>query len=70
MVDDARREGLDVGVDIYPYLAGNAPLAQAVPAELQAGGDEALRERLDDPVTVRALFAEWADRAVGWDETW
>ena len=69
MVDDARRDGLDIGVDIYPYLAGNAPLAQAVPAELQAGGDEALRERLDDPATVRALFAEWADRAVGWDET-
>ncbi len=69
MVDEARGEGLDIGVDIYPYLAGNAPLAQAVPAELQAGGDEALRERLDDPVTVRALLAEWADRAVGWDET-
>jgi N-acyl-D-amino-acid deacylase len=69
MVDAAREAGLDVGVDIYPYLAGNAPLAQAVPAELQAGGDEALRERLDDPATVRALFAEWADRAVGWDET-
>ncbi len=69
MVDEARRDGLDVGVDIYPYLAGNAPLAQAVPAELQAGGDEALRERLDEPATVRALVAEWADRAVGWDET-
>ncbi|MDQ6895278.1 MAG: amidohydrolase family protein [Actinomycetota bacterium] len=69
MVDEFRRDGLDVGVDIYPYLAGNAPLAQAIPAELQAGGDEALKERLDDPATVRALFAEWADRAVGWDET-
>ena len=69
LVDAARRDGLDVGVDIYPYLAGNAPLSQAVPAELQAGGDEALKERLEDPATVRALFASWADRAVGWDET-
>ena len=69
MVDEARHDGFDVGVDIYPYLAGNAPLAQAVPAALQAGGDEALRERLDDPATVRALVAEWAERAVGWDET-
>lgn len=69
MVDEARREGLDVGVDIYPYLAGNAPLAQAVPADLQAGGDEALKERLHNPATVRTLVGEWADRAVGWDET-
>lgn len=69
MVDAARADGLDVGVDIYPYLAGNAPLAQAVPAELQAGGDEALRERLLEPGTVRTLTAEWAHRAVGWDET-
>ncbi len=69
MVDEARCDGLDVGVDIYPYLAGNAPLAQAVPAHLQAGGDDDLRERLDDPAVVRALIAEWAHRAVGWDET-
>jgi N-acyl-D-amino-acid deacylase len=69
MVDEARAEGLDVGVDIYPYLAGNAPLAQAVPADLQAGGDEALRQRLSEPATIRTLTAEWAHRAVGWDET-
>lgn len=69
MVDEACGEGLDVGVDIYPYLAGNAPLAQAVPPQIQAGGDDAMRERLYEPDTVRVLMQEWASRAVGWNET-
>lgn len=68
LIDDARRDGLDVAVDMYPYLAGNAPLSQRLPAWAQAGGDAAMRARLADRVVVAELRAYWADQAIGWDE--
>jgi N-acyl-D-aspartate/D-glutamate deacylase len=48
LIDEARADGLDVGVDVYPYLAGNAPLSQLLPAWATAGEpwDAATRERL------------------------
>lgn len=68
LVDDARSRGLDVSVDIYPYLFGNAPLAQVLPGWAQAGGAVAIGERLrQDDVRAR-IRAGWQDRAVGWDE--
>ncbi|TDD96289.1 N-acyl-D-amino-acid deacylase family protein [Jiangella asiatica] len=68
LIDAARGEGLDVAVDMYPYLAGNAPLAQRLPASVQAGGDAAMRARLADPAVLDQVRAHWADEAVGWDE--
>lgn len=56
-IDACRARGLDIGVDIYPYLAGNAPLSQLLPPWVQAGGDAALRKRLADPV-LRARVHE------------
>lgn len=68
LVDAARAAGLDVGVDMYPYLAGNAPLAQRLPAWAQAGGEAAMRERLADPAAAARIRAAWAGEALGWDE--
>ncbi len=69
LVDEARADGLDVGVDCYPYLAGNAPLTQALPADVQAGTQEQVRRRLQEPAVRRAVLAAWATRPVGWEET-
>ena len=33
---------------MYPYLAGNAPLSQLLPAWAQVGGEAAMRERLGE----------------------
>ncbi|WP_157987993.1 N-acyl-D-amino-acid deacylase family protein [Jiangella endophytica] len=68
LVDAARADGLDVAVDMYPYLAGNAPLAQRLPAWAQAGGDAVMRDRLADPEAVRRIRESWAGEALGWDE--
>ena len=58
----------DVGVDIYPYLHGNAPLAQLLPAWAQEGGPAAWVPRLAD-TGVRARIREgWRDRPTTWDE--
>ncbi len=66
MIDRARADGLDIGVDIYPYLAGNAPLAQLLPGWLPVGGQRAVLLR--DPATRQRIAAEWEHNPVGWDE--
>ncbi|GAB3431181.1 N-acyl-D-amino-acid deacylase family protein [Flindersiella endophytica] len=61
LVDQAIAAGLDVGVDVYPYLAGNAPLSQLLPAWTTPGEswDAATRERL----------RRWFDaHPLGWDD--
>lgn len=68
LVDAARADGLDVAVDMYPYLAGNAPMAQRLPAWAQAGGDVAMRSRLADPEAVARIRAHWSEQPLGWDE--
>ncbi|HEY3686819.1 MAG TPA: D-aminoacylase [Streptosporangiaceae bacterium] len=68
IVDAARAGGVDVAADVYPYLAGNAPLSQLLPAWAQEGGAAAMAARLADP-GVRARVAEgWRDRPLGWAE--
>jgi N-acyl-D-aspartate/D-glutamate deacylase len=67
-VDAANADGLSVGVDIYPYLHGNAPLAQLLPAWAQEGGAAVWTPLVRDPA-VRARIREgWRDRPGTWDE--
>lgn len=68
MVTRAREDGVDVGVDIYPYTAGNAPLSQLLPDWAQTGGDEAIRARLAEAGVRARVLAAWEDRPLGWDE--
>jgi N-acyl-D-aspartate/D-glutamate deacylase len=68
LVDAAGADGLSVGVDIYPYLHGNAPLAQLLPAWAQEGGADAWTARLRDPAVRAAVREEWRDRPTTWDD--
>ena len=68
LVDAANADGFDVGVDIYPYLHGNAPLSQLLPAHTQEGGPEAWMPRLADPAVRAEVRDAWVDRPTGWDE--
>jgi N-acyl-D-aspartate/D-glutamate deacylase len=68
LVDAANADGLEVGVDIYPYVHGNAPLSQLLPAWALEGGAAAWAPRLRDPA-VRARIREgWVHRPTTWDE--
>lgn len=70
-IDALRNRGVDVGVDVYPYLAGNAPLSQVLPAWAQEGGVEQMRARLDEEQVRARVRAEWSGqpgRPLGWDE--
>lgn len=63
MFDDARKEGIDIFFDVYPYDASSSSLTQYLPPWLQAGGTEAMRARLvDGDQRARAL----SDMTEGW----
>nr|WP_281387120.1 amidohydrolase family protein [Jiangella mangrovi] len=67
-IDAARERGVDVAVDVYPYLAGNAPLSQLLPAWAQNGGADAMRARLADPDVRERVAVAWRDLPWTWDE--
>jgi N-acyl-D-amino-acid deacylase len=45
-IERARRDGVDVMIDVYPYVAGSTSLAALFPPWAQVGGIDALLERL------------------------
>ncbi len=51
IIDDARRRGVDVSGDQYPYPAGSTVLRQTLPPWSLEGGVDALVERLRDNLT-------------------
>ena len=68
LVDKARREGVDVGMDAYPYLAGSAHLTQSLPSWVLEGGTSWLLERLSDKDTRARIADETeANMSNGWD---
>ncbi|MGA1383821.1 MAG: N-acyl-D-amino-acid deacylase family protein [Steroidobacteraceae bacterium] len=65
-IESARAEGLDVGANVYPYLAGASGFDAAMPPWVQEGGHARWVERLRDPVIreqvvkeIEAMRPEW-----------
>jgi len=50
MVDSARRSGIDVMMDVYPYTATSTGLAVLIPTWAFDGGDTSFVRRVQDPV--------------------
>ncbi|AJY75103.1 N-acyl-D-amino-acid deacylase family protein [Paenibacillus beijingensis] len=72
----AREEGIDVHYDFYPYHASSTGMTYMLPPWVQAGGWEASRKRILDPVMKERMIAEiengtptWISPALnaGWD---
>jgi N-acyl-D-amino-acid deacylase len=72
LIDKARAEGVDVSVDMYPYLAGSTNLMFLLPEWAHEGGLEGLTRRLKDAAERSKLIhgmqtegffrgAEWHD---------
>lgn len=64
-IERARARGIEVFADQYPYDASSTGLSAAlVPRWAEAGGDTAMRRRLDDPKERDRLRAEMAENLV------
>ena len=58
LVDQAQQDGVDVGIDAYPYLAGSCHLTQILPSWALEGGTARLMERLSDRDTRSRITDE------------
>jgi dihydroorotase/N-acyl-D-amino-acid deacylase len=62
LIDEARRRGVDVSIDQYPYTASSTSIQAALfPAWAQEGGRKRILTRLQDPVTRARIRTESAD---------
>jgi N-acyl-D-aspartate/D-glutamate deacylase len=61
-IEKARREGVDVTGNLYPYIAGWTYLKSLLPRSVQEGGNEAMLSRLRDETARKAIIAEMQER--------
>lgn len=66
----ARKDGVDVSFDMYPYPAGSSTILQLLPPSALAGGVEALLARLSDTDGRAALRRAVEDGAAPADPGW
>ena len=66
-IEAARAEGLQVSADMYAYTAGATGLTASLPPWVQAGGHDAMVERLRDPAVRARVLAEMRDPDVEWE---
>ncbi|MDB4900010.1 MAG: dihydroorotase [Gemmatimonadetes bacterium] len=64
LIDSARRAGIDVTADVYPYTASGTGLAAILPTWVQAGGTDSMIARLRDPAVRARLHGDGADPEV------
>jgi N-acyl-D-amino-acid deacylase len=60
-VDNARKEGIEVTVDQYPYIASSTTLSTTVPSWVFSGGWDSLQWRLKDTPTRLKIKKEMTD---------
>jgi len=73
LLEEARARGIDIDCDAYPYTAGSNPLKNILPQWVQAGGVQAMLERLRDRdvrVRIRHEIAERGFNNWGKVENW
>jgi N-acyl-D-amino-acid deacylase len=49
MIEAARKEGIEVTIDQYPYTASSTSISTLIPDELLADGQDSINARLEDP---------------------
>jgi N-acyl-D-amino-acid deacylase len=63
----ARRQGLKITADVYPYVAGSTSLSACLPPWTLEGGTDKMVARLKDPATRARLKTEISSDAKEWE---
>jgi N-acyl-D-amino-acid deacylase len=66
-IEAVRQQGVDIAANMYAYTAGATGLDASIPPWVQAGGRDALNQRLRDPAIRKRVIAEMKDPAAGWE---
>jgi N-acyl-D-aspartate/D-glutamate deacylase len=66
LIEDARKRGVNVQANVYPYTRGTNNLASIVPPWAHEGGTARMLERLKDPKLRGRLKKEIRDGLPGW----
>lgn len=66
MIEEARRRGVNVQANVYPYTRGNNNLASIVPPWAHEGGNQKMLERLGHPKQRERLKKEIREGLPGW----
>src|SRR5262249_32856081 len=66
LIEAARKRGVNVQANVYPYPRGNNNLASIIPAWAHEGGTSQMLARLKDPEQRARLKREIRDGLPGW----
>jgi N-acyl-D-amino-acid deacylase len=66
LIDDARKRGVNVQANVYPYTRGNNNLASIIPPWAHEGGTTKMLERLKDPKERSKIKKDIKDGIEGW----
>lgn len=70
-LEAARREGVDITADVYPYTRASNGLDACLPLWVREGGADKMVERLKDPSLRDRIRREMADpHTEGWENQW
>jgi N-acyl-D-aspartate/D-glutamate deacylase len=65
-IDDARKQGVNVQANVYPYTRGNNNLSSIIPPWAHEGGTAKMLERLKDPAERKKLKKDIREGLPGW----
>jgi N-acyl-D-amino-acid deacylase len=66
-IETARRQGLKITADVYPYVAGSTSLSACLPPWAIEGGTDRMVTRLKDPETRTRLKKEISTDSKDWE---
>lgn len=67
LLEQAKKEGIRVSLDQYPYVAGSTMLGVILPPWAHDGGTDQLLKRLQDPELRQKMIYDIEHRIPGWD---
>ncbi len=62
MIEQARKQGLEVAIDQYPYTASSTSISTLIPDEILADGQDSIRARLQRPAVRNYVTASIKNR--------